>query len=343
MSKEISISDYCAHPEDYKNSPDLNNDTRKIYDEFCTMRKNANNMSIPSGTAWKYKLEDSILQLIVSMITPPGIAIMSGVIGGPIVMKAVKAWVGQWIKNGLSKEGLAAAQKFIEDGGEKYIANSCLLADDFLQNTAFLSVDVAEVAGVESGGRLATVYLFQTAELLGEVASAVGIAMMVLQIIGMIFDAWDPCKLDTQLTADILDAYSQQFDGAFRGTVLSSLGGVQDSYGRLSIPGNWPVEYYAENGILQYKKEDYYAPLRTRFMMDYLGTLEINSDGLPIDHSSDASALIDPSHISAVSQRLLAVFGDQNTVVENFIYKWWPAIVGILIILIVIFLVIRKR
>jgi hypothetical protein len=78
-------------------------------------------------------------------------------------------------------------------------------------------------------------------------------------------------------------------------------------------------------------------------MMEYLGTLEINSDGLPIDHSDDASSLITSSHLSEASQRMLAVFGDSNTVVENWIYKWWPVVLGILIILIVIFLVIRKR
>jgi hypothetical protein len=343
MAKDISISDYCAHPEDYKNSPELNDDTRKIYDEFCTMQKQAQNAGLPSGKDWGKDFGYAVLQMMVSMVTPPGIAIMSGVVGGPILMKAIKAWVGQWIKKGISEEGLKAAEEFISKGGEKYIANSCLMADDFLQNTAFLSVDVAEVAGVEAGGRLATVYVFRAAELLGEFVSYVGIVMMVLQVIGMIFDSWDPCKLDTQLTADILDSYCQQFDGAFRASVLAVVGGVKDSYGRVSVPGNWPVEYYAEEGILQNKKEDYYGPIRTRFMMEYLGTLEINSDGLPIDHSDDASSLITSSHLSEASQRMLAVFGDSNTVVENWIYKWWPVVLGILIILIVIFLVIRKR
>jgi len=342
MATNISPDDYCAHPEDYKNSPEIDEDTRQLWDAYCKLKKQAGSSKVPSGQDWKDNMSDAVCQMILSMMTPPGIVIMGGIVGGPIMYKAVKSWIGQIIKDGLSKEAIEVAEKFIEKGGTKYIANSCMLADDFIRNAAYATVDVAEEAGYE-GGRLAVAYLFKSAEMLAELVDVVGIVMMLLQMVGMVFDAWDPCNLDVQLDAEQLAIYTHQFDSVFRSTVLSSVGSSADSYGQVTTPGNWPIEYYAEDTALRNLKKEYYDPLQLQLTLEYVDSLEFNSDGLPISRGVDAPSLISKEHLSNIESQLLTAIGGGNTVVENWLYRWWPLVLGIAILLVVILFLIRKK
>lgn len=70
-------------------------------------------------------------------------------------------------------------------------------------------------------------------ETVGEILGPVFDFVMIVQMVGMFLDIWDPCGLQNTLTADDLKLIGQGFDQALWSTMLQATGKV-------------PVEWYAE-------------------------------------------------------------------------------------------------
>ena len=232
-------------------------------------------------------------------------------------------------------------EKFILEGGNKYIANGCSVLSKCFSGIAFVDVEIATKAGY-SGGKYAVAKLLESLGELFDLINPVMDALFIIQLIGMVFDALDPCNLNLELDADQLQEFSNAYNNQFRTHVLASIETSINSYGHVSINTAWPIEYYAEKSALLPFKNDYYDPIRQSLFMKYINTLRVNSDGEPIRHEQ-GGRLITNNDISKIQLATFSAFSNGNTMVENWLLNWWPIIVGILVLLLIIFIVIKNN
>lgn len=113
-----------------------------------------------------------------------------------------------------------AVQAAIEDGSLEW--NSL--------NKASAVASIAGDRAIEEG--IAST-ISDVLETVGEILGPVFDFVMIVQMVGMFLDIWDPCGLQNALTADDLKAIGQGFDQALWSTMLQATGKV-------------PVEWYAE-------------------------------------------------------------------------------------------------
>lgn len=346
MTTTISPDDYCKHPEDYKNFPGIDDTTRAYWDQYCQLKKQASQQSLPDSKAIGNAIPEALQEFIQGFLTPMNLEIMGGILGGPIVYKyLIKNVIGTGVKWALTKGELDAASAFIKAGGDEYIANSCSVLSKLFGNMAFVDLKVAEGAEFSGGAyAVARVFAFlgDLVETVADALNPIMDAMLVLQVLGMVFDAWDPCKLNVQLTAEQLKEFSNIYNNQFRIHVLSSLESTIDAYGHITLNSVWPIEYYAERSALIPFKNDYYDPIRNTLFMKYINSLRVNSDGIPIAHYS-GGRLITNKELSELQISTLNLFGHGNTVIENWLLKWWPLLIGIILFLLIIFIVIKNK
>ena len=346
MTTVISPDDYCKHPEDYKNTPGIDNVTRAYWDNYCLLKKQAQSQPMPPAESKWWSIQDGLENFIAAFFSPTSLEMLAGIMGGPIAYKyIIKNVLGKITQLTLDDVTRAAAEDFIKNGGDAFVANGCSLLSQIFGNMVYLDVKVAEEAGY-SAGRLAAAQLLRGMEMLGEqiaefldLDNPLMMAMLALQIVSSVLDAWDPCKLDLMLTADNLKDYSMQYNNQFREHILVSVETSQDSYGHITLNAVWPLEYYAERSALIPFKNNVYDPIRSKLFMQYMNSLRVNSNGDPIYHGLGGN-LVSNEMIASLN---LNIFGNNNTVVENVLYKYWPLFAGGALLLIVIFILIRNR
>lgn len=342
MTTSISPHDYCKNPNDYKNDPSLTDKTKLYWNQFCQLQKDLGKAKMPSNKNIGQCTDQAFSQMIAGIFTPQGLEMLSIISGAMILGKTAKAQLkkilGSWVKNGLSEAQRDAVKQFVKDGGDYASANSGAIIDGITQDLVYVDVEVAEAAGY-SGGR------FAVSELLVGVADIIGKFVdfaMAVQLLGMVLDAWDPCNLNEELDATALKQMTLSFDSAFRTSMAISIQSTKDSYGNITLNETWPIEYYAEKSALIPFKNDYYGPRSQYYISRYLNTLQLNSNGSPIFHEKGGRAITNED-VNALESQLTGFLSDGNTVIQNWIIKWWPLLIGIVILIIVIFVYIRKR
>ena len=341
MTTTISPDQYCAHPEDYKNFPGIDDQTRAYWDQYCQVKKQISQQKLPDSQSLAWAVPEALKEFIMGIFSPMGMEMMGAFIGTPILYKyVIRNLTGSGIKLLLSESELALADKFITEGGSRYIANSCTLLNKIFGNIAYADLEVATKAGY-SAGKYSVAKILESVGELFELINPVMDVLFVIQIIGMVFDAWDPCQLNVELDADQIHSFSNLYNTQFRNHVLVSLESTMNSYGHVSINTIWPLEYYAEKSALIPFKNDYYEPIKTKLFMKYVNSLRVNSEGDTIVHYNDGK-LISNDDISQMQQSILSTFSNGNTVVENWLLNWWPIFIGVFILLLGIFLLVRK-
>jgi hypothetical protein len=363
----VSINQYCDNPADYKNVAGLTNDTRAYWDTYCAARIASRKAGMPSTGALSNFNADLLVNLINGLMAPESLEIIGSMLGGIIALKLVKAAIGNFVKNGLSDVALKAAQDYIIKGGSKFAANSTGVFSGIFGDSAFVdkgvldaaksaaedalaksaaegAAEAAAVEGAEFAGRYAVAACVDAAEFIGDIASGIGIVMMVVQVVGMVLDVWDPCDLNEQLTASVIEVYNTSFNTAFRRNLLVSMESSRDSYGRITYSAIWPVRYYAEKSALIPIKKDYYDAIHFSYMATYLDSLTYNSDGDPIFHPPPGhGTLLSNEVIKGLELSTFGIIGNNNTVVENWLIRWWPLFVGAFILVIVILIFIKGK
>jgi hypothetical protein len=359
----VSINQYCDNPADYKSVAGLTNETRAYWDSYCSARIASRKAGMPSTKALSNFNSDTLINLINGLLSPESLEIIGAMLGGILALKLVKTAIGSFIKNGLSDASIKAAEDFIAKGGSKFAANSTGVFSGIFSDSAYLDKGVLDAAkaaaddaiekgvvesvsseGAEFAGKYAVAACVDSAELIGDIASGIGMVMMVVQVVGMILDVWDPCKLNDQLTASVIDIYNTSFNTAFRQNFLVSFESSRDSYGRKTYSAVWPVRYYAERSALIPIKSDYYNNIHFNYMASYIDSLTYNSDGDPIFHPSPGEGtLINNTMIKGLELTAFGLVGNNNTVVENWLIKWWPIFAGIFIIIVVVLIFIKRR
>jgi len=378
MTTTISPYDYCQHPEDYINSPGLDNVTRAYWDQYCAILNAAGGPPITnSSNGWeKFKKfadnlgnasTQALQQFVVGIVTLPvqnipftNVPMYESIIPGFIGTKLLKP-AGNLLqaiaKKGISKTTQEAGVEMTEMGVDRMTINMASIADTTVEViTEDIGMSVAEDATFSAGKYSIDILLRSMAEAIGkglvnigdvmagiiEAADPIMDVMLVLQITGMIFDSLDPCDLNLQLDADQLQNFTNSFNNAYRSSVMASVESSQDSYGHLTYNTVWPLPYYAEQSALIPFKQDYYKKIQTKLTMQYLATLTHNSDGYPI-YRPPGGKLVTNQIISGMALRDLTFAANNNTVVENWLSKWWPILAGIFILIFVLVLVIKVK
>lgn len=378
MTTTISPYDYCKHPEDYINSPGLDNVTRAYWDQYCAVLNSAGGPPISnSSNGWeKFKkfaddlgnaTEQTLQQFVIGILTLPiqnipftNVPMYESVIPGIVGTKLLKP-TGNLLKaiakKGISKTTEEAGIEMANKGIDRMTINMVSMADVTAEVIAEdMGAKVAEDATFSAGKYSIDLLMRGMAETIGkglvdmgeimtemiEATDPVMDIMLVLQITGMIFDGLDPCDLNLQLDADQLTTFTNSFNDSYRRTVMSSVESSQDSYGHITYNALWPLPYYAEQSAILPFKQDYYKKIQTKLTMQYLATLTHNSDGYPIYRPSGGN-LVKNKVISGIALQELGFFSNNNTVVENWISKWWPILAGIFILIIVLMIVINVK
>ena len=173
--------------------------------------------------------------------------------------------------------------------------------------------------------------------------------LLVMLIVGMIFDALDPCNTDGQMTYDQFNTFGKKFNDNFRKTVLMSIGSNYDSFGNLEF-SKWPLPYSptANGGVLDMYKnyEDSEKRLEAALMAYYLDNLSTNAEGEPINwnpnYVRNKNGMV--SGARKAIDTLAINFANDNRVVAIGIERFWPLILlGFIILIIIILVLINEQ
>lgn len=347
MITSVTPDEYCKDPMKYANDPTIDNDTRKYWSQLCQAKKSLENQKIPKSISIGQASGEAIKEFCIKMCSPESLFVMSGFVGATQSFRAIKDGFVEWLKNGVSQEILETAKNYvITEGGSEAAANSGLMMDGIWRQMSLAKVVVGEAA--EAGydaGRYGLTALFEGLGFIGELLGEIMMAQMILNLIGSIFDSWDPCNLNTRLTSNTLDEYANVFNTKFRQSMLQNIQSSMDGYGHRVLTANWPIVYYVDQGAFVSMREDYYGPIRVKYYMHYLNTLQFNSLGQPINWTSGNGRVINESDLERLAQELAIELADNNTVVANWLLRYWPILVAIflLILAVVLFISFRRK
>ena len=156
--------------------------------------------------------------------------------------------------------------------------------------------------------------------------------MMILMLISTIMDSWDPCGFDTEINSAAVSKFSNLFDTVFMEKILSI------SY----YTPEWPSEYYADSIITSssYIDKTEYNKKIIKYTTLYLSNLSTNSNGI-IVCTPPPQSLITMSDFDKLENQLMLLLADNNTVVENWFYRFWPLILFIVILIFIFIFAIR--
>ena len=375
MTTTISPYDYCKHPEDYINSPGIDNVTRAYWDQYCTLLNASQGPPITnsqSNPGFFKKMTDGIkngssefaTNLIIGIITLPIQNIpftnvpFLPVIAGPGIIKSILKSPAKWLsEQGISRPMESAIAELSESGIDTLTLNIGAIAGTTVRGIAESGVAKLAEESTFSAGKYAIAELIRAtasfgvdgliavSDVLSKVMASLGPLMdvqLILQLVGNIFDSWDPCGLTKQLDADALQSFSHSFNNQYMETMLASISSTQDSYGHLTYNSVFPVIYYAEQSALLPFKKDYYDKIYWKLYFQYLSTLTHNSDGFQI-YKSPGGKLITNHMISGWASKELGFLANGNTVVQNWMVKWLPVLLAILIFIIVFVMIIRIK
>jgi hypothetical protein len=215
------------------------------------------------------------------------------------------------------------------------------LSEELSENTiAFLIRNAASAVadiGVGSIGIVAGI-------ISSELFSYLMVGQMILQLVGMALDFWDPCGLNNEMDDKALQSFCDSINDIFMKSLLSKYCSHQDSYGNVTYTKTFPIVYYADTAIQNYKS-DYYQQRLLKHITDYLGSLQYNSDGYPILIPSEKGQLLTNSDIAKITRNVNTVsnWANNNTVAQNWLAKWWPLLLGFTILIIIILIIIIKN
>lgn len=338
MTTVISPDAYCNNPADYANTPGLTDQTKLYWQQYCTLRSQLGQVKIPDNKSFANISSEVVQGFIESLFTPEGLAFMGVIFGGPILAQSAKEAVADFVSEGLDQKAITAAMEKVADGTSMEVANIALVYDQVTSKLAYVSLDAATDAGFDAG-RYAIKLLFDFVDIVSDVLDVA----MAVQMMGMLLDLWDPCDLNDQFDASQLQILNNNFNTVFRTNIAQGVLSTQDTYGNIVLNAEWPVPYYAELSAIIPFKNDYYDPIRQGLMMDYLNSLQFNSNGSPIFYTINTGRMISNDDISAIDSAVIDFLSGSNTVAENWLHKWWPLLAMMLIVIVLLIITIRRR
>jgi hypothetical protein len=340
----MSFKEYCKNPSAY--SKIYTKETIDYYNSICSSNNSSSTLlydikSLAGLTGTEIEGASSVLlkafsNMVLGLFTPEGMKMLGIFFGIDFAIKNIysivlKRLVYSLASGTLKSELTATVTKVAEDRIIDFA--SC-------NTSAICSVVTKEVISVvaEDFGLLRV--LAGAGPFVEELVGVI----FIIQLIGMVFDSSDPCHYNDQMTADDLNNFTNAFNKAFRESGIVAYDSITDSYGNTEYLNIWPIEYTATKFILNDQESDEYTALFTKHMAQYLSSLRINSLGESIFVPNGGILLnqLEDSHFKQLENKLASVLSDGNTVVANFIKKYWPAFLIFFFLLLIFLLYIIK-
>lgn len=348
----VSIDDYCRNPSQYKDK--LPKNTINYNDKLCDMRNDMNNYSKEIlgdfGKTFSKdvkdissKIPELMLNMIMGIFTPEGLAILSIFVGIDLVKYGLhKALLGA-IARSISKE---AFERCVEVSAEK-----SLLSITTKALTESVAREVEELAIRKAAFTLVTT-------LFNSIIDPVMDFVDFIMIIGMVIDAWDPCGYNQELNAENLDNISYSYNTVFA-QKLSTIDIGNDEFGNPIYINKWPIEVTADiilaeefknigqldDKTKKCKSDDQMCKNRTIYINEYFENLKVNSFGNPIRWDIlgeyNDKMEFDNSILLQYERDFMLMLSNNNTIVFRWLEKFWYIILTIFILFIIIFLIIK--
>lgn len=322
----VEIDQYCKNPYEYSSS--LPQETIDYYNSVCEARSKVDTSS-PDWNALGETFKNLPAEFVEGILSPEGIAILSGFMGVELASEVALNAMYKSIARGIGPEVMAVASKLaIEEG-------TTLLTVPFINNAIMCKV---LTSAVEAGTTEALAFGFL--KLISTGASIVTSIFNIVMILALILDSWDPAGYNQMLDADILDEIVRQFNLNFQLTLMSNFVIGNDEFGRPVYVAVWPIEYYADYTISS-EKLDVYDVKSFEYNIEYLSNLKYNSVGKLICYGKQQKTLIDSPMVEKAAARFSMVLADKNTVVAGWIYKYWPLLLVLFIVIVLLLVFIR--
>ena len=336
MTTSIDINTYCENPTRWAKKLSYSQDSIIYWNQICDLRKTFSPDELKKdfkalGTPVKglaNALPEALEGMIMGMLTPESLGVMAGIMGTSVLTKKGFTLVVDRLAKGMAVEMTEALGEVVMKEGASVAAGNASAALSTLLCTAW-----------ETEGRFGTWGLgaiLKGAEKFGNLIPVLGEVMMLLQLIGAVFDAWDPCHLKDQLNKDTIHEYNKQFNSVFRQTVLVQLESHIDAYGNKFYFSDWPISFHADTSIMQSQKQKVYGPLMLKYMTRYLNAKRFNSLGQPLCWPQEGNQ-IDNNVFSTISKRVALSVSGNNTVIANWAIKLSPILVclGVVVIILI--------
>ena len=338
----INAIEYCKNPQYYKNI--LTNSELDFFNATCTSIKNLEHAcndikdmvveEIKNAPEQLQKVLSFGLQFIEGILTPSGLATLAEFQLINLVLLNFQKNFRLYFKD-ILKENLETILK----------KDVFKLTDDLLFNTICFSKSFFDCLRVATG-RPVMLALKGIGEATVRVAdSIISLAIPVFDIfmnIGMLLDLWDPCGFNDQVGASVVNKMSDKFNEVFRNNQLKAFNSITLSDGSIIIKDEWPLEYTDDiHNYLTDDEKKFYNDKTIEYYLHYLNNLTVNSDGLPIRKDVNMGKLQNTS-INKLDSFTKELIGNDNTVFNNWLFKYIPLIIIVIIIFIIIIFIIIK-
>jgi len=352
MSDHIpTFNEWCnsSNPNEYsKGLQQISPSILEFWTQECNAIKGiANDIShihFPSDLA--NMTLDAVIKIIEGMLSPEGLAMLGTMMGLNLVLSKifdniVKDGIAKWFSQSLIDNGILMVENGIVDMAS---ANSSIILTGVIRYGLTEIAAGTIVEGLIRGGVYAISILLKAfSYILEELIPYLGDIALVVQLVGMIFDEWDPCHFNDELSASTINQMNISFDNAFRKTMLSALNSTTDSYGNIFFIDIWPIEIYADNAFLAqettgqdiYGNTIDYDNLQSLLTAYYLNNMIFNSKGEPICIPVNPGSNINSNTFSKLDN----ILSNNNNIVGNWIKKLWPIILVVIIIIIIILII----
>jgi hypothetical protein len=163
--------------------------------------------------------------------------------------------------------------------------------------------------------------------------NGLGLAAMAVQIVGQILDSIDPCNYQMEMDATKLNIITTKYNDTFRSSILGSVGSTVDQLGNVYINEEYPIEKNWSSKHYSAQERSQYQKLASKHTARYLSSMQYNLNGEPITwplpHSDHK--VVTRGMFKDVEKSLASILSLGNTVTENFVLKYFPAIMAIVI------------
>lgn len=311
------IDKFCKDPSQYANKyPQY---TLDYWQQYCDGQKGPPDIGTKIANIAE-GIPDDIAMMIEGLFQPQSLKIMSAFMGINLSPKILKGMIQQGVRWTIPDAISKAAAEAAGDGASEAAINIAAATE------AVVTAAVRE--GLSDVGAFSIETIIAGLELFTSLIDPLQYVLLGLQLISMLFDAFDPCHLNDVLDAHNLSLYNRNFDRVFRENLLVSLDSISDGYGNVIFINDWPITFTATGGVLETILEDKYAPKRMTYMAQYLNALSENSNGDPIAWPKGGT-LIQTTSMDKAIRSLSMLLANDNTVVAKSIEKYIPIILSI--------------
>lgn len=321
----VDIDNYCSNPSKYSTLPP---NTIDYYNNLCSLRKS---ISTSGGNNIDWSglgpaFGKAPVEIVNGIFSPQGLKMISIFVGVDIAAKGTMNVVLRTIAQGLDESVMEAAVAKAAESGATFVNNAIL--------TTVLTSAVKE-------GTTEAIALNIT-KLIADAASEVMIITMIVQLLTMVLDIWDPMGFNQLMDGTNMTNQVTEMNNAFIKQFLNTFTVGTDEFGNPINIVTWPVEYYADN-LISGEKQSVYQPKYFLYISEYLSNLTVNSEGNPIVWPKDTSGpLLKPSHFDQLASRFSTIIANKNSVIANWIDRFLPIIIAVFIIGIIIFVFLIK-